>query len=218
MRMVRRTTGAGADSRGRSGDFAAQKPATLPADGKLLRRTEAARLLGVSKSTLRRMEGTALTPVVGPKNVHLFQEEEVRAVVVTRRAHLDTQASSGDIAADAFTLFDAGLHVVDAVKQLRVSPDVIEGLYERWARLRSMLILSPEARSEIATVLMGWDDKSIKTAADVVTFLKRWMIDESCRPCSECRTEMAAFCRTCARRWGLAAAREQAAAGRAPKL
>jgi hypothetical protein len=164
------------------------------------------------------MEGTALTPVVGPKNVHLFQEEEVRAIVVTRRAHVGVQANSGDVAADAFALFDAGVDVVDAVKQLRVAPDVIEVLHERWARLRSMLILSAAARSEIATVLMGWDDKSLKTAADVVTFLKRWMIDESCRPCSECRTEMAAFCRTCARRWGLAAAREQAAAGRAPKL
>jgi hypothetical protein len=160
--MARRTTGADADSRGPNGDFAAPNPATLPSNGKLLRRTEAARLLGVSKSTLRRMEGTALTPVVGPKNVHLFQEEEVRAVVVTRRAYVGVQANRGDVAADAFALFDAGVHVVDAVKQLRVSPDVIEGLYERWARLRSMLILSAEARSEIATVLMGWHDNSLK--------------------------------------------------------
>lgn len=30
--------------------------------GKLLKRTQAARILGVSKSTLRRMEGDALTP------------------------------------------------------------------------------------------------------------------------------------------------------------
>jgi len=115
-------------------------------------------------------------------------------------------------------LFDAGVHVVDAVKQLRVSPDVIEGLYERWVRLRSMLIISAEARSEIATVLMGWDDKSLKTTADVVTFLKRWMIDESCRRCLECRTEMAAFCRGCARRWGVKTAREYAALERRRKL
>jgi hypothetical protein len=164
------------------------------------------------------MEGTALTPVVGPKNVHLFQEEGVRAVIVTRRAHVGVQANSGDVAADAFALFDAGVDVVNVVKQLRVSPDVIEPLYERWVQLRSMLILSAEARSEIATVLMGWDDKSLKTAADVVTFLTRWMIDESCRACSECRTEMAAFCRSCATRWGLAAAREQAAEAKARKL
>ncbi|HKY39227.1 MAG TPA: hypothetical protein VJN18_24990 [Polyangiaceae bacterium] len=164
------------------------------------------------------MEGTALTPVVGPKNVHLFQEEEVRAIVVTRRAHVTMSTNAGDVAADAFALFDDGVHVVDAVKQLRVAPDVIESLYERWARLRSLLILSAETRSEIATVLMGWDDKSLKTAADVVTFLKQWMIDESCRSCAECRTEMAVFCRGCAKRWGLTAARAQAVEQRARKV
>lgn len=216
--MAGQSNPTGPDSVGKTGAFARQNPPALPPNGKLLRRTEAARLLGVSKSTLRRMEGTALTPVVGPKNVHLFQEEEVRAIVVTRRAHVAMPANAGDVAADAFALFDDGVHVVDAVKQLRVAPDVIEALYERWARLRSLLILSAEVRSEIATVLMGWDDKSFKTAADVVTFLKRWMIDESCRTCAECRTEMAAFCRSCAKRWGLAAAREQAAADTARKL
>ena len=54
--MARRTMGAGVDSREKDGDFASPKPVALPADGKLLRCTEAARLLGVSKSTLRMME------------------------------------------------------------------------------------------------------------------------------------------------------------------
>ena len=57
---------------------------TTAPPGKLLGRAQAARMLGVSKSTLRRMEGEALTPVVGPKNVRLFHEEEIRSVVVTR--------------------------------------------------------------------------------------------------------------------------------------
>lgn len=216
--MAGQSNTSGADSIGKTRPFARQNPPALPPNGKLLRRTEAARLLGVSKSTLRRMEGTALTPVVGPKNVHLFQEEEVRAIVVTRRAHVTMPTNAGDVAADAFALFDDGVHVVDVVKQLRVAPDVIESLYERWARLRSMLLLSAETRYEIATVLMGWDDKSIKTAADIVTFLKRWMIDESCRTCSECHTAMASFCRSCAKRWGLAAARERVVDERARRL
>jgi hypothetical protein len=190
---------------------------TAPA-GKLLRRTEAARMLGVSKSTLRRMEGTTLTPVVGPKNVHLFQEEEVRSVIVTRRSRVDTQASNGDVAADTFALFDAGVDVVETVKQLRVAPDVIEALYERWAKLRAMLILSAQARSEITTILLGWDDRSLKTEADVVAFVKKWTIDESMRRCSDCRGEMATFCRACAKRWGLTAARGQLDAERARKL
>jgi hypothetical protein len=196
---------------------AANSGAAVPA-GRLLRRTEAARMLGVSKSTLRRMEGDALTPVVGPRNVHLFQEEEVRAVVVTRRSHLEAQPAAGDVAAEAFALFDAGVHVVDAVKQLRVGPELIERLYATWARLRGLMVLSVEARSEINTLLLGWDDHSLRTDADVVASLRKWMLEESVRRCSDCRSEMATFCRVCAKRWGLAAAREHLAAERARKL
>jgi hypothetical protein len=196
---------------------ATKSGAAVPA-GRLLRRTEAARMLGVSKSTLRRMEGDALTPVVGPRNVHLFQEEEIRAVVVTRRAHLEVGPAAGDVAAEAFALFDAGVHVVDAVKQLRVPPDVVERLHATWARLRNLMILSVEARSEINTLLLGWDDRSLRTEAEVVGFLKKWMHEDSFRRCSECRAEMASFCRVCAKRWGLTAAREHLAAERARKL
>jgi hypothetical protein len=202
------------------GDFAnsaTNSGAAVPA-GRLLRRTEAARMLGVSKSTLRRMEGDALTPVVGPRNVHLFQEEEIRSVIVTRRAHLEAGPAAGDVAAEAFALFDAGVHVVDAVKQLRVSPELVERLHSTWARLRGLLVVSAEGRSEITSLVRGWDDGSLKTEADVLAFLRKWMLDESFRHCSECRTEMAGFCRPCAKRWGLAAAREHLAAERARKL
>lgn len=192
--------------------------ATVPVTGRLLRRTEAARLLGVSKSTLRRMEGTSLTPVVGPKNVHLFQEEEVRSVVVTRRARFDSQPGSGEIAAEAFALFDAGLHVVDVVKQLRAMPDVIESLYATWARLRGMMVLSVEARSELSKTLLGWDDGSLKTETDVIAFVKKWMLEESMRRCAQCKNEMACFCRACAKRWGLAAAKEHLGQERARRL
>jgi hypothetical protein len=218
--MARRATSKQGESVGNLDDSGEQIVAAVPVAGKLLRRTEAARMLGVSKSTLRRMEGTSLTPVVGPKNVHLFQEEEVRSVVVTRRARFDSssQPANGDIAADAFALFDAGVHVVDAVKQLRVAPDILEKLYETWARLRGLLVLSSATRSEINALLLGWDDGSLQRGTDVVAFLKKWMVDESFRRCSGCRTEMAAFCRACAQRWGIAEARQQLAAQKARKL
>jgi hypothetical protein len=54
------------NSIGEFANSATNSGAAVPA-GRLLRRTEAARMLGVSKSTLRRMEGDALTPVVGPR-------------------------------------------------------------------------------------------------------------------------------------------------------
>ena len=65
---------------------------------------------------------------------------------------------------------------------------------------------------------MVMDDNSLKTEADVLAFLKKWMVDESFRHCSECRTEVATFCRACAKRWGLVAAREHVAAERERKL
>jgi hypothetical protein len=75
--------------------------------GKLLGRAQAARLLGVSNSTLRRLEGEALSPVVGPKNVRLFHEEQIQSMTITRRSEVGASTrSSGEVAADAFALFD----------------------------------------------------------------------------------------------------------------
>jgi hypothetical protein len=102
-------------------------------NGKLIGRAQAARLLGVSKSTLRRMEGEALTPVVGPKNVRLFHEEQIQSMVVTRRSEIRASTRvTGEIAATVFELFDESMHPVDVVKRLRLEPDLIEGLYQRW--------------------------------------------------------------------------------------
>ena len=81
-------------------------------------------MLGVSKSTLRRMEGTELQPTIGPHNVRMFHEEEIRAVVVTRRGRVDAGSDAGELAAEAFELFDNGLDVVETVKQLRAAPEL----------------------------------------------------------------------------------------------
>ena len=115
-------------------------------------------------------------------------------------------------------MFDNGVGIVDAVKQLRAAPEVMESLYLQWARLRQNLLLSVEARSAICTTLMGWDDGSLKTEADVVAFLKKWIMTESVRQRWQCKSESACFCRECAKRWGLGEARDQAAQARARKL
>ncbi len=73
--------------------------------GKLVKRAEAARMLGMSVSTLRRQEGRLVSPIVGPDGVHLFDESEIRSVSVTVR-HKQAIASSGpaagEIAAEVF--------------------------------------------------------------------------------------------------------------------
>jgi predicted site-specific integrase-resolvase len=190
----------------------------VPGTGKLLRRAEAAKLLGVSKSTLRRMEGEVLTPVVGPKNVRLFHEEEIRSVVVTRRAAFTAQCGNGEAAAAAFTAFDQNVHPVDVVKQLELDPDLVESLHARWARMRAMLVLSSEARSTIQRILIGWESGEIRTADDLCTFLRKWVADESIRTCWECKRDAACFCRTCAKNWGLRAAQTEIGEQQARRL
>jgi hypothetical protein len=189
-----------------------------PAD-RLLGRAQAAQLLGVSKSTLRRMEGEQLMPVVGPKNVRLFHEEQIRSLVVTRRAEFASTQPSGELAADAFELFDAGVHPVDVVKKLRVEPAMIESLHQRWTAWRGMLVLSSVGALQLRE--MFFDDGSApqaKTEIELLALAQTWIVETSIRHCEQCRSESAAFCRRCARVWGLAAAKRELVTKRATRL
>jgi len=192
--------------------------AAAPA-GRLLGRAETARLLGVSKSTLRRMEGEQLEPVVGPKNVRLFQEEQVQALVITRRSSTTGARATGDIAADAFDMFDKDVHPVDVVKRLRIAPDLVEMLHQQWARLRGLLVLSQETTTSICDMLGEGEARSLpKSDADLLGFTKKWVQDASTRVCVQCTGEPAEFCRDCAKSWGRRAARNEIAEQRTRRL
>jgi len=186
--------------------------------GKLLKRTQAARILGVSKSTLRRMEGDALTPVVGPGNVHLFHQEQIHSMVVTRRSAVGTRAN-GDVAADAFELFDDGVHPVDVVKKLRIGPEVIENLHQHWCRLRGLVTLTEAGTAALHRMLCDQEAaRQPMNEAELLAEVKKWVTEVSTRHCEQCRREHATFCRTCARTWGLRAARLQTAEKAARRL
>ena len=189
-----------------------------PAD-RLLGRAQAAQLLGVSKSTVRRMEGEQLKPVVGPRNVRMFHEEQIRSLVVTRRAEFGSAQPSGELAADAFELFDAGVHPVDVVKKLRVEPAMIESLHQRWTAWRGMLVLSSLGALQLHEML--FDDGSApqaKTEFELLALAQTWIVETSIRHCEQCRSESAAFCRRCARTWGLGAAKRELVTKRATRL
>src|SRR5450432_2893768 len=53
--------------------------------GRFLTRRQVARRLGLSLSTVRRMEGVQLKPIVGERGVRYFEETEIQAVFVRRR-------------------------------------------------------------------------------------------------------------------------------------
>jgi hypothetical protein len=61
--------------------------------GRLIKRTEAARMLNMSVSSLRRYEHE-LQPIIGPNGVHLFDEVVIRSAGVTLR-HRRTISSMG---------------------------------------------------------------------------------------------------------------------------
>src|SRR5688572_28098770 len=101
------------------------RQSTLP-DGRLTR-SQAARRLGVSVTTLRRMEGAVLHPEKGPGGVRIFDVSEVEASFLRVRASRHSPAAAdGEIAAEVFALLDDGLNPVDVVKRTRVAPDLVE--------------------------------------------------------------------------------------------
>jgi hypothetical protein len=96
------------------------------------------------------MEGTRLHPATGPDGVHLFDEAEVEAAVVTYRGirarnAANPKQSDGEIAAAAFELFDGGTSLVEVVKQLQVAPDRVAALHRAWASLRQGNLASPSS-------------------------------------------------------------------------
>lgn len=135
--------------------------------GKLIRRAEAARLLGVSVSTLRRREGSELQPIVGPDGVHMFDESEVRSVMVTvRRTQTTTTsgASAGHVAAEVFTLLDAGEHPVEIVKVLRLPPEQVIALRERWVEMRGGFTVAAAEAIELGRLARANTPKNVTTA------------------------------------------------------
>jgi hypothetical protein len=119
---------------------------------KLLKRSEAARVLGISVSTLRRREGELIQPVIGANGVHLFEESELKAVMVTvrhRQAISSMGPSAGDVAADVFTLLDEPMHPADIVKRLRLAPDVVTALHEQWTRMHQAFVVIKEEAEEL---------------------------------------------------------------------
>jgi hypothetical protein len=171
-----------------------------------LTRSQAARRLGVSVTTLRRMEGGVLHPEKGPGDVRLFDVSEVEAAFLRiRSSRPGITVADGEVAAEVFGLLDDGLNPVDVVKRTHVAPDIVEQLQVQWARMRRALLLSPEARERVEVALLGVGASSadgwvFKTAADLEV-----AIADAATPtgCARCGKNSASLCRGCAKEYGL---------------
>jgi len=183
-------------------------PATHgPLSGRLLTRGQVARRLGMSLSSVRRMEGEQLKPIVDARGVHHFEETEIQAVFVrVRRARAPhDDRADGALAAAAFALFRSGADVIAVVKELREAPERIEALFGQWNRFRRAVLLDAKSLATIANALNAdalGDGHALLAA--VAAFKK-----DAEPPCILCERERAFWCRACAQEAGRAEAAER---------
>ncbi len=177
--------------------------------GDFLTRRQVARRLGLSLSTVRRMEGAQLHPIVNERGVRYFEATEIQAVFirVRRSRKPESENADGTLAAAAFTLFQSGADVVAVVKELRESPQSIEALFEHWKRLRGTVLLDAESLRALAnhlTVAALPDENAIVAA--VAEFKKTTELQ-----CILCEQGPARLCRNCAQETGRADLQEREA-------
>ncbi len=117
-------------------------------DAVRLTRGQVATRLGISVSTVRRLEGTKLHPTIDSDDVRWFDENEVASLAAEianttnpkRRggslaATTTTAApgrSHGEIAALAFERFEQRQSLAEIVVGLRVAPETVRFLFEQW--------------------------------------------------------------------------------------
>jgi hypothetical protein len=99
----------------------------------LLTRSDVARRLGVTITTIRRFEGTSLHPRVGPDGIRLFTPDEVEHLARSRAVKPAPEAS-GEVAAEAFRLFRLGYSLEEIVMRLKQPPATIHQLFDEWCR------------------------------------------------------------------------------------
>jgi hypothetical protein len=112
----------------------------------LLTRAQVARRLGISLSSVRRMEGERLHPTVGADGVRRFDPAEVASVASDliervpasgKRRHGTSDAGSpavapGELAARVFECLEERQSLAEIVVGLRVAPDVVRKLHHEW--------------------------------------------------------------------------------------
>ena len=163
---------------------------------RLILRPQAARILNVHVSSVRRLEKSgALKPVLtDPSGTHwhsLRAVHEYAAAMKTPPSPTLEENVDGELAAQAFTLLDADATAADLVKTLKIPTAVARKLEQEWAELRGHVIINGPTlmkirarRSSTDTPLFSGDD--ILKYMDSIEF-------ENCLGCRRPAT----FCTLC---------------------
>lgn len=173
-------------------------------------RAEAARFLGVSESTVRRLEHTELPPVV-ENGVHRHSLRKLREFGLQRASRGTKQPDSGfggGIAGDAFGLFDEGRGPAEVVRSLRVEPHVARELFREWADLRGALAIGGVTLSKIERLADMFDGEPVSGQEALLRVLDGiWNESSTCLCCSRATPKFCARC--CIQRYPGVARRAQ---------
>lgn len=171
-------------------------------------RMEAAAMLGVSKTSIRRLEeAKELHGTIGARGEVLFQIGDVHALKQKRSTHhRPDPLDDGVLAAKAFSLFDAGSHPVQVVQRLRASPRAIAALHAEWEQMRGGIVLSSEDL-RLLSPLLPREHVRIRNSNDLIREMRAVML----RTCARCKKQPARFCGSClAHRAAASSAEEEA--------
>lgn len=118
------------------------------ANAERLTRGQVATRLGISVSTVRRLEGTRLHPTIDSDDVRWFDGKEVASLAAelanatsskrkgtrgTRSVEATPARSQGEIAALVFERFEQRQSLAEIVVGLRVPPETVRSLFDQWS-------------------------------------------------------------------------------------
>lgn len=162
--------------------------------GRMLRRGEAAEILGKSVSTLRRWEQSVLPPVVDENGVHLHSEQRILEYKIQlTSAQGGSHSIDGVLASAAFEQFDAGAGPVEVVKQFKVEPRVARDLHREWADMSGGFVVSGTAAAKLQRLAWMSDDIDLRSGDDLVALFKQLEKTD----CSCCGRRTARLCYQC---------------------
>lgn len=167
--------------------------------GRLLTRNEAAAVIGVSPSEIRRREVTgALRPTQrNDKGWVMFEEADVLAQAsvasAARRSAEPTEPYTSEEAAKVFDALDAGKTLVQCVKECLVLPSVVVLLAEAYAMLTGALFLKKQTMDAI-NVLPLEGTFPLKNEKDLLDVL----VTASADTCKTCSNRARVLCKPCA--------------------
>jgi hypothetical protein len=111
-------------------------------------RVAVCRILGVTRNAVTHYMRTGrLHTTIDARGVHRFDRAEVEALAQTRRLRR-LQPISGEVAADAFQLFNAGYSPAEVVIELAQQTEIIRALWEEYKSLECQRPSSNKGRNQ----------------------------------------------------------------------